>query len=68
VFLKEILDATPGVSKEMPEIRNLLAYNPDATKHLDQFTQAAMRGPGTLSAGERELLAAMTSKSNRCLF
>lgn len=68
MFLKEILDATPGVPRQMSEIRHLLAYAPETTKHLDAFTQAVMRGPGTLSSGERELLAAMTSKANHCLF
>jgi alkylhydroperoxidase family enzyme len=68
VYLKAILEATSSVPKQMSEIRNLLAYAPDVTQHLDAFTHAAMRGPGPVSPGERELLAAMTSKANHCLF
>jgi alkylhydroperoxidase family enzyme len=68
MFLKEIVDATPQIPPQMPEIRNLLAYKPEATAHLDAFTQKVMRETTSLSAGECELLAAMTSKANHCVF
>jgi hypothetical protein len=68
MFLKEILDATPQVPKQMPEIRNLLEYAPGTTAHLDAFTQNVMREATSLSPGECELLAAMTSKANHCVF
>jgi len=50
------------------QIFHLFAYKPDATRHLMRFTQAVMRGPSPLSAGWRELIAAFTSKRNRCPF
>lgn len=66
MFLKEIVDATPQADGQS-DLRRLFAYRPDATRHLLQFTQAVMRG-GPLAPGECELVAALTSKSNRCLF
>lgn len=52
----------------MPEIRHLFAFKPGATKHLMAFTQEIMRGESGLSPGERELIAALTSKFNNCDF
>lgn len=49
-------------------ILHLFAYKPEATKHLAQYTQAVMRGPSPLSPGIRELIAAVTSAGNHCLF
>ena len=53
---------------EYPQIWHLFAYLPDATEHLARFTQAILRGPGPLSPGLRELIAAYTSKRNDCPF
>lgn len=53
---------------EYPQIWHLFAYHPDATQHLARFTQAIMRGPGPLSPGLRELIAAYTSRRNGCPF
>lgn len=52
----------------VPQIMHLFAFKPDRTDHLGEFTQAVMRGPSELSPGQRELIAALTSKLNRCLF
>ena len=52
----------------IPQISHLFAYKPDRTDHLAAFTQGVMRGPSPLSPGERELIAAFTSRRNRCLF
>jgi alkylhydroperoxidase family enzyme len=57
-----------SVGAPVPQILHLFAYKPAATKHLAQFTQAVMRGPSPLSPGMRELIAAVTSKGNHCLF
>ena len=53
---------------EYPQIWHLFAYLPEATRHLAQFTQAILRGPGPLSPGLRELIAAYTSSRNHCVF
>ena len=50
------------------QIWHLFAFNPEATKHLERFTHAVMTGPGPLSPGMRELIAAYTSSRNQCPF
>ena len=67
MFIPELKTATPQADGQS-DLRHLFAYDPGRTKHLLQFTQAVMRAPGPLSPGERELLAAMTSRENLCLF
>ncbi|HWH51590.1 MAG TPA: hypothetical protein VN651_08595 [Gemmatimonadaceae bacterium] len=67
MFIKEIVDATPQADGQS-DLRRLFAFRPDATRHVLQFTQAVMRDMGPLAPGECELLATLTSTSNRCLF
>ena len=67
MFIPHFKHATPQADGQS-DLRRLFAYDPDRSKHLLEFTQAAMRSPGPLSPGERELLAAMTSRENACLF
>jgi alkylhydroperoxidase family enzyme len=57
-----------GAGLPVPQIMHLFAFKPDRTEHLAQFTQGVMRGPSPLSAGQRELIAAWTSRRNACLF
>jgi alkylhydroperoxidase family enzyme len=52
----------------VPQIRYLFAFKPRMTDHLARFTQELMRGPSPLSPGQRELIAAFTSRRNECLF
>jgi alkylhydroperoxidase family enzyme len=52
----------------VPQIMHLFAYKPERTDHLARFTQGVMRGPSELLPGQRELIAALTSKLNQCLF
>ncbi len=52
----------------VPQIMHLFAYKPDRTEHLARFTHGVMRGPSPLSPGQRELIAAFTSKRNDCPF
>jgi alkylhydroperoxidase family enzyme len=52
----------------VPQIMHLFAFKPDRTGHLAQFTQGVMRGPSPLSPGQRELIAAFTSRRNDCPF
>jgi len=67
MFIQELKTATPQADGQS-DLRHLFAYGPALTEHLLQFTQAVMRAHGPLTSGERELLAAMTSRENRCLF
>lgn len=67
MFIPHFKDSTPQVNGQS-ELRHLMAYDPARSLPLLQFTQAVMRGPGALPPGERELLAAMLSRVNHCLF
>jgi len=80
MFLKDVENAEPqGAHAEIirrlkaegapvPQIMHLFAYKPDRTGYLANFTQGVMRGPSPLSPGQRELIAAFTSRRNRCPF
>jgi alkylhydroperoxidase family enzyme len=64
----EAIERMRGAGQPIPQIMHLFAFKPDRTDHLAAFTQGVMRGPSPLSAGQRELIAALTSKLNQCLF
>jgi alkylhydroperoxidase family enzyme len=65
---RDVIDMMRSQGAEYPQIWHLFAYLPSATKHLARFTQEILRGPGPLSPGLRELIAAYTSKRNHCPF
>jgi hypothetical protein len=53
----------------VPDIVRTLFYRPEFFgKEMSGWTQAVMRGPSPWTVGERELLAAFTSRLNQCLF
>jgi hypothetical protein len=52
----------------IPQIMHLFAFKPDRTGFLAEFTQGVMRGPSPLPPGQRELIAAFTSRRNDCPF
>jgi len=64
----ELIARAQAAGQACSQIWHLFAYKPAATRHLEQFTQAVMRGPSPLSPGLRELIAAYTSKQNDCEF
>jgi uncharacterized peroxidase-related enzyme len=49
-----------------PEIRGLLRFHPETGRPLSELAEALLRGPGTLTRGERELIAAHVSALNDC--
>lgn len=53
---------------DMPQIWHMLAYKPAVGDALTALTEVVMRGPSPLSAGLRELIAAVTSQANHCEF
>ena len=55
-------------SVPVPQIMHLFAFKHDRTAHLAEFTQGVMRGPSPLPPGQRELIAAFTSRRNDCPF
>ena len=64
----EAIKAMQAAGVPVPQIMHLFAFKPDRTDHLAAFTQGVMRGPSPLLPGQRELIAALTSKLNQCLF
>jgi hypothetical protein len=52
----------------VPQILHLFDFKPQWTRFLAQFTQCVMRGPSPLTAGQRELIAAFTSRLDDCHF
>ncbi|MCO8274308.1 peroxidase-related enzyme [Actinoplanes sp. TRM 88003] len=51
-----------------PGIRGLLRYRPATGRPLMELAEALLRGPSTLSRGERELVAAYVSDRNDCTY
>lgn len=53
---------------DFPGIRALLTYRPETSKPLNELVEVLLRGPSTLSRGERELIAAFVSSRNDCYY
>jgi uncharacterized peroxidase-related enzyme len=51
-----------------PGIRGLLRYRPETGRPLTELTEVLLRGPSTLTRGERELIAAYVSALNDCRY
>ena len=57
--------------RSLPEdatLRDVFATYPEQMLHLNDFAEAVMRGPGQLSEGQRELIAAYVSGLNACSY
>ena len=52
----------------LPGVTGLLEYRLDTGKPIRELTQLLLRGPSTLSEGERELIATIVSHRNECRF
>jgi len=63
-----MMNAIRAAGHPVPQIMHLFAFKPQRTDHLSRFTQDVMRGPSPLSPGQRELIAAFTSRRNECPF
>ncbi|GIJ76585.1 uncharacterized peroxidase-related enzyme [Micromonospora phaseoli] len=51
-----------------PGIIGLMRYRPETAKPLNELAEVLLRGPNSLSRGERELIAAYVSGRNECEF
>jgi uncharacterized peroxidase-related enzyme len=51
-----------------PGIRGLLRFRPETGRPLSELAEVLLRGPSTLTRGERELIAAYVSALNGCRF
>jgi uncharacterized peroxidase-related enzyme len=57
-----------AVPDQLPGIRGLLAFRPETAGPLGALADALLHAPNTLSAGDRELIAAYVSSLNECRF
>ena len=49
----DLIRMVQSTGQPYPQIWHLFAFKPEATRHLEQFTQAIMRGPSPLTPGSR---------------
>jgi uncharacterized peroxidase-related enzyme len=56
------------LEKHLPGITGLLEYRKDTGAPIRELTQILLRGPSTLTEGERELIATIVSHRNECTF
>lgn len=54
--------------EHLPGIRSAMAFRPETAKPLNELVEVLLRGPSTLSAGERELIATYVSYLNDCYY
>jgi uncharacterized peroxidase-related enzyme len=52
----------------LPGIRGAMAFRPETAKPLNELVEVLLRGPNTLSPGERELIATYVSSLNDCYY
>ena len=52
----------------LPGIRGPMAFRPDTARPLNELADVLLRGPSTLSPGERELIATFVSARNDCRY
>ena len=57
-----------ALNSDEPGIRGLLRYRPETAAPLSELAEVLLRGPGTLTRGERELIAAYVSALNDCRY
>ena len=52
----------------LPGIRGAMAFRPETAKPLNDLVEVLLRGPNTLTPGERELIATYVSSLNDCYY
>ena len=52
----------------LPGIRGLFAFRPETAWPLNELVDVLLRGPSTLTPGERELIATFVSARNDCFY
>ena len=56
------------LEEHLPGIAGLLEYRKDTAQPIRALTQVLLRGPSSLTDGERELIATIVSSRNECRF
>lgn len=57
-----------NLPEQLPGIRGPMAFRPDTAAPLNALADVLLRGPSTLSPGERELIATHVSARNDCRY
>jgi len=57
-----------NVTSPLPGITGLLEERLDTAEHIRDATHALLRGPSSMTEGERELVATLVSSRNECRF
>jgi uncharacterized peroxidase-related enzyme len=57
-----------ALNSDTPGIAGLFQYRPETARPLRELAEVLLRGDGTLTRGERELIAAYVSARNECRF
>jgi uncharacterized peroxidase-related enzyme len=52
----------------VPGIRGPMNFRPETAKPMNELAEVLLRGPSSLSRGERELIAAYVSSENDCFY
>ncbi len=52
----------------LPGIRGPMAFRPETARPLNDLVDVLLRGPHTLTPGERELIATYVSAENECRY
>ena len=53
---------------DLPGIRGPMAFRPETARPLNDLVDVLLRGPSTLTPGERELIATFVSAQNDCRY
>jgi uncharacterized peroxidase-related enzyme len=56
------------LNTDEPGIRGLFRFRPETARPLNELAEVLLRGPSTLTRGERELIAGYVSGLNSCQF
>jgi alkylhydroperoxidase family enzyme len=57
-----------ALNTDLPGISGLFRYRPQTAAPMEELAEVLLRGPSTLTRGERELIAAYVSSLNECRF
>ncbi len=55
-----------ALPQDQPGIRGAMAFRPETARPLNDLVEVLLRGPNTLTPGERELIATYVSYRNDC--
>ena len=57
-----------GLPEGLPGITSGFAFRPETARPMRELAEALLRGPNSLTSGEREMIAAFVSSRNDCYF